>query len=694
MEKHTKKNLRLFLSFVIITGIFVLLFFYKEYMTSRENTVRLFNEKQLILSKQAALSFERGIRYLTGLVEILADIPPARQRDLDNLKIAFRRHYARVQGFEHILFMDTTGYPLMGYPDHSMEICLKHQMALKDDLKKALQRVRRTGKSYFFYKILDEEKLIHLCILSPVYDHRGKWIGVITGVLDLETLINRSVFPILEATDSYVWIMDTTGVLLFHPIHQEMVLNSVFDRDSSCASCHVKSNLERTMLVTESGVGLKKNKLFEEQLIGYSHAHLGDDSWVIVTSTPSRELTAGIQKQVLTHLLFSLVFSLLVFLGAYWGYRIHSVTLQLAREKEFLERERDLLRERRELDIRYSSLIEQSPDPVFVSDYRRILRINRAFESIFGYSQEEIERNPVSLLNLIGGPGKDEWKKLVSAWMEGDEEALRMEIQLTGKDGDDRDVILSMVKIHSGEDIRIQGVIHDISRIKKLEKEKSEKEQLALLGGMSARIAHEIKNPLASIQAGIQLLEMDFQEDPNRRVYFGKLKEEIQRVDKILRQMLTFARKEEYHFSLTPLSQVIREVLELGNPLFTEKSLSVEFTVHSEAPVMIDLEKMKQVLWNLINNAIQASPEAGKISIILSRNNGRMSLVIADEGPGMPEEILQNPFVPFRSTKTYGTGLGLVISKKIIDQHGGEIRFRNNRPGLQVEIDLPVEGKK
>ena len=222
--------------------------------------------------------------------------------------------------------------------------------------------------------------------------------------------------------------------------------------------------------------------------------------------------------------------------------------------------------------------------------------------------------------------------------------------------------------------------------------ELNRREQLAFIGEMSTRIAHEIKNPLASLQAGIQLLESNLPEDEKTTEYFQKLTSEVQRVDRIVKGLLSYSREEQLNKKETDIRSLIEKVVGLNKQSIKDKKIT--WSVESNAKncyLKIDPLKMEQVFWNLILNAVQAIKEEGEIKLSLSNNSpGHFQFIISDSGSGMPEEIQDKIFRPFYSTKSQGTGLGLAITQKIILAHEGSIHI-DSKPeeGTTVTITLP-----
>jgi signal transduction histidine kinase len=222
--------------------------------------------------------------------------------------------------------------------------------------------------------------------------------------------------------------------------------------------------------------------------------------------------------------------------------------------------------------------------------------------------------------------------------------------------------------------------------------ELNRRDHLAFIGEMSTRIAHEIKNPLASLQAGIQLLESNLVQDEKTTDYFQKLTSEVQRVDRIVKGLLSYSREEQLSKKEVDIVPLIEKVVALNKQSVTDKN--IKWTVESDDKnclLLIDPLKMEQVFWNLILNAVQSIKNEGEIKASIKNNSAdHLICIISDSGSGMSEEVQKKIFQPFFSTKSQGTGLGLAIIKKIIVAHEGQIDIKSNPgEGTTVKITLP-----
>ena len=246
-------------------------------------------------------------------------------------------------------------------------------------------------------------------------------------------------------------------------------------------------------------------------------------------------------------------------------------------------------------------------------------------------------------------------------------------------------------------------VFQDVTEIKRIEESMKKVEGLALVGEMAAGIAHEIRNPMASISGSVQVLKEGLAWDSTESQLMAIVSREIDRLNQLVSDFLLFARPKETKLKTFDLNQVIMESLALfkNGPRWNE---NVHVLTHLMDSVTIesDPDQVKQVLWNLFLNACDAMPDGGILDIgtkwvfeTPESTNKSVSIVIHDTGDGFDPITLPKLFTPFFTTKEGGSGLGLATVKRIIDQLQGRILGRNHPDGgAEIAIILPMEMSK
>jgi two-component system, NtrC family, sensor histidine kinase HydH len=217
---------------------------------------------------------------------------------------------------------------------------------------------------------------------------------------------------------------------------------------------------------------------------------------------------------------------------------------------------------------------------------------------------------------------------------------------------------------------------------------------LSQVGQMAASVAHEIKNPLASIKGATEII-IDPQTSPvDRKEFQDIVAKEIKRIDGTVQEFLAFARPRETKLSPLDLSASLQMTVKQIAPQMAAQGIRLSESIEPDVKVLGDQEKLHQVAINLILNAAQASSSGMTIGLLLRPIVGnRVELVVKDQGSGIDTETLRHVLEPFFTTKSSGTGLGLAIVKSIVDDHRGQILIESDpEHGTQVRILLPMIG--
>lgn len=217
-------------------------------------------------------------------------------------------------------------------------------------------------------------------------------------------------------------------------------------------------------------------------------------------------------------------------------------------------------------------------------------------------------------------------------------------------------------------------------------------ERLSALGTLAGGLAHEIRNPVGIIRAAAQLLEADL---PTKNSNLAVIQEETTRVEELVQALLNYGHEYKLNQKVTQLSELFQAVQERIQPLSDTHQIQFVTEVGPEVPALfLDANLMEQTLVNLCINAIQAVGQEGHVSLQarVEKNSGaRVHISVADDGPGIPEEQQSKIFDPFYTTKEEGTGLGLSVAQRIVDEHMGRIWVESGtEPGARFIIELSV----
>jgi two-component system sensor histidine kinase PilS (NtrC family) len=251
------------------------------------------------------------------------------------------------------------------------------------------------------------------------------------------------------------------------------------------------------------------------------------------------------------------------------------------------------------------------------------------------------------------------------------------------------------VRSGRGELAGIIGVFQDLSTIKEMEERMRQADRLAAIGRLAANIAHEIRNPLASLSGAIEVLTRELSLDKNQDHLVQVVLRESDRLNQIIKEFLEYARPA----SLRPLPVNVGEVLDEVLLLLEHRALPAHFKIVREynGPVsaVLDPQQFRQAIWNLCINALEAMPNGGElrigIGIVTQRNTRKLEVWVTDTGSGINPESLPHIFEPFFSTKPEGSGMGLAVVHRVVQDHGGDVEVRSDPGGgTTFTLRLPL----
>lgn len=215
-------------------------------------------------------------------------------------------------------------------------------------------------------------------------------------------------------------------------------------------------------------------------------------------------------------------------------------------------------------------------------------------------------------------------------------------------------------------------------------------QKMSLVGQIAAGMAHEIKNPLASIKGAFEILSDKSTSKDERDEFTTIVQKEIKRINTSVSDFLEFARPSQTKMTELDISEIVKSTIKQLQPQAGKRNIEITCRTENEIEIMGDMEKLRQVMLNLLINAIDASPESSTIEVELTENERTISLTVWDSGQGIPQENIDKVFEPFFTTKSSGTGLGLAIAGNIIARHKGTLALKNNdNGGTTAEIVLP-----
>jgi two-component system sensor histidine kinase PilS (NtrC family) len=272
----------------------------------------------------------------------------------------------------------------------------------------------------------------------------------------------------------------------------------------------------------------------------------------------------------------------------------------------------------------------------------------------------------------------------------------RFELELRRSDGRSLHLGLNCAPLLDNDGRFIGHVVHfqDVTELHDLARKARRNERLVAVGSLAASVAHEVRNPLAAISGSAELLTSAVN-DPDDQKLLDVIIRETNRLEKTVSDLLSFTRPQTPERVALDVTQAIRENAEAFRADPANAAIQVGITASGKIVAELDPGQFSQILWNLMRNAAEAMSLAGRIEVRASREDDLLVVEIEDEGPGIPEEDLDRVLEPFYSTKDKGSGFGLALVQRIVQDHEGEITVRS-RPGegATFTVRLPLRQRK
>ena len=349
----------------------------------------------------------------------------------------------------------------------------------------------------------------------------------------------------------------------------------------------------------------------------------------------------------------------------------------------------------RESELRYRRLFEEGRVARTITTRDgRFIDINPEMLALFGYSREEISR--IDARDLYVNPGDRD------AYVEQLEKKTYVrdyEIKFKKKDGTAMDCLVTS-SVHPASDggvYFIQGSLHDITERKRIEAQLKESQRMEVIGRLASGVAHEVRNPLNAILAISEALIQEIGDKSDYKPYLDHIRTQVDRLSTLMKDLLELGKPlKKTEFVRCPVAEICTGAVELWQQSSNMGGRAVRYVQNDTIanPVALgNSSKLKQVLLNLLENATQHSPEESEIVVELDQpEDGYVRIAVIDRGTGISQEVMQEAFKPFFTTRSRGSGLGLSIVKNIVETHGGRIVLVNNSPppGLRAEVYLPL----
>ena len=359
---------------------------------------------------------------------------------------------------------------------------------------------------------------------------------------------------------------------------------------------------------------------------------------------------------------------------------------------------RDVTRQRRDeralraTEARWRAVVESAVDGIIVIDAKGCIEaLNPAAERLFGYAEAEaLGRNVSMLMPEPYHSGHDGY--LARYLREGAARIIGVGREVTGqrKDGTTFPLHLSVGEMSVGGERKFTGILHDRTSRVRLEEQMREQAALAKLGEMAAVIAHEVRNPLAGIRGAIQIISGRLPSDGQEAMIVREMLTRIDALGELMSDLLLFARPPQPKPVPIEIARLVSATVDLlkADPGVGRVVVAVE---GSAPPIPVDPGLLRIVFLNLLVNGAHAMRGQGTITVSVTSSEDGCAVAFNDSGPGIPPDLRDKVFMPFFTTKSRGTGLGLPTAKRLVEAHQGTIRIDcPSGGGTTVTVRLPA----
>jgi len=401
---------------------------------------------------------------------------------------------------------------------------------------------------------------------------------------------------------------------------------------------------------------------------------------------PAPEVGAGSGDR-LFRLLYNLAVNFLAF------YAVAVLTSMLAGRATRAERELEAKREDlADLQVQHRDVIQSISSGLATTDVEgRVTSLNRAGEDILRRAEAEV----------VGGPfheivGRGRWEEVLAGRPTAGG-LVRSEVEVAAAGGPVHlgfsvSPLIDAAGTHRGYNV----IFQDLTAWHRMEEELRMKDRMAAVGELAAGIAHEIGNPLAAISGSVQMLASTTAGEGERQKLLAILLKESQRLDRTIKGFLRFARPRDRSTAEFDAAALLAENVELlrnSEEVGPRHRIELELDPPS-VPLVADRDQVSQVFWNVARNALKAMPDGGTLRVRGEVDGGTYRMRFRDTGRGMPESQRANLFHPFQSFFDSGSGIGMAIVYRIVQEHGGRVGVRSAEgAGTTITVELPLAGR-
>jgi signal transduction histidine kinase len=671
---------------ILIAGILAIGF--NSYRIMELNAAKVFNEQQLFLVREAARGIREFIGNLEGNLRLSADLIASSAHDAPAVEKIFSSVFSNsARQMEYLFIADSDGAILYRYPpadsfsarDTGLSALLKQASGRTDLAVSPVMTIPLSKQSVFSF-----------IIAVPVKNSNGRVERWVCCIPDFNRMKQQFIYPIRSGKTGYAWMVDAQGMLIAHPnksLEGKEAVAASKNGMPDFSSRRLEEIVRQKMIRGDEGTGEYVSgwhageKELTKKLIAYAPIRLGGIGWSIGVSTPYHEVLDQLAESNRRLALFLGCFIGTIIIGALWllwqEKKNQQVNQYLQWSQEVFNGITDGI-----------TIVDQNYRVLMVND--AVCRWqNKPLEFFLGKPCHEVFLLREEL--CLGCPAKETFATGQPAFRE------RVSITLGGKKYYFH-LYTFPLKDRNGKTVRVVEYVKDVTRERILQSEIIQNERLAIIGKMSAQVAHEIRNPLSALTLNADLLEDEIKgyqgiDSAEAQELVATIKHELKSLHNVIDEYLQFTRLPKIKLDKGDINRTLEEILTFMAEEFRAHKITMRKTFDAELPLVnIDYDQLRRAFINIIRNAREAMKEGGSLDIATRVHEKWVEITFMDSGEGISEQNLDQVFTPFFSTKVGGTGLGLSITKHIISEHQGEITCESRRDeGTRFTIRLPRE---
>ncbi len=347
----------------------------------------------------------------------------------------------------------------------------------------------------------------------------------------------------------------------------------------------------------------------------------------------------------------------------------------------------------RENEAMYQRLVRFLPAPIVIVDMDVLVYANESAARLL-HSESKEQLIGQSIYTFIHPKDYEVTQRSIRHLEHSDDPTPFQARTLIGMNGELIESEISSIRLHRYHNRTVNlSVLRDMTELLRERERLIRSEKLSVIGQLAAGVAHEIRNPLTSLKGFTQLIHKQLQD---KHIYTEIMLQELDRINQIVNEFMALAKPKETCLEQHDMREIVSAVVAILDTQAILKNIQIMTTCSDSLPNLdCDSNQLKQVLINLVKNAIEAMTEQGMIEITLAMHDSDQLIVnVRDEGPGMPDDLIRRIGEPFITTKDNGTGLGLMISQRIVETHNGTLQFHSTPAGTTVEMKLPIAPRK